>query len=283
MSPATQAPPPETEVRMTFGEHLEELRWRLVKSLVALLLGFVVATVYYKELVAFIVAPHYRVMGWLQKEKADAEAAAGTKAPAQGELHGQLIAGAYTKPIWAVMKLSFIVGLFASSPYIAYQIWSFIAAGLYPRERKYVVRYAPMSFLLFAGGCAFGYVILIPYGLYGMAQLVDIEGIQATYIFTDYLDLVMGLTIITGAIFQLPLLMGFFSAIGLTTWRTWVRWIKFAVVAIFVAAAILTPTPDVFTQLLLAVPLMGLYAVGIGLSALVGGKPSSSIQERAAK
>ena len=270
MSTATQAPPPETEVRMTFGEHLEELRWRLVKSLVALLLGFVIATIYYKELVAFIVAPHYRVMGWIQKEK---EAAEGKKPGTQEELHGKLIAGAYTSPIWAVMKLSFIVGLFAASPFIAYQIWSFISAGLYPREKKYVARYAPMSFFLFAGGCAFGYMILIPYGLYGMAQLVAIEGIESTYIFTDYLNLVMSLTIITGAIFQLPLLMGFFSAIGLTTWRTWIRWIKFAVVAIFVAAAILTPTPDVFTQLLLAVPLLGLYAVGIGLSALVGGKP----------
>lgn len=270
MATATQSPPTDvTEVRMTFGEHLEELRWRLVKSLVALLVGFVVATIYYQELVAFIVRPHYRVMEWIRKDEEAKKAPAPAAGPEKREIHGQLIAGAYTKPIWAVMKLSFIVGLFVASPFIGYQIWSFISAGLYARERKYVVRYAPASFLLFTGGCAFGYLILIPYGLYGMAQLINIEGVQATYIFTDYLDLVMALTIVTGAIFQLPLLMGFFSAIGLTTWRTWIRWIKFAIVAIFIAAAILTPTPDVFTQLLLAIPLLLLYAIGIGLSALV--------------
>jgi len=242
---------------MTFGEHLEELRWKLVKSLVALLATFVLATIFYQELVWFVVQPHFQVMEWLKIRDSNA----------------QLIAGAYTKPIWAVMKLSLIVGLFAASPYIAYQIWSFISAGLYPRERKYVIRYAPFSFILFFGGCIFGYLVLIPYGLFGLAQIVNIPAVQPTYLFTDYLDLVMSLTIITGAIFQLPLVMAFISAIGLTTWRTWVRWIKVAIVAIFVAAAILTPTPDVFTQLLLAIPLLVLYGLGILLSAFVSPSP----------
>jgi Tat protein translocase TatC len=255
MATATQAPTQDpSEVRMTFGEHLEELRGRLIKSLVALVLAFGVATVYYQELVWFVVQPHFRVMEWL-------------KVPEQ---HASLIAGAYTKPIWAVMKLSFIVGLFAASPFIAYQIWKFVSAGLYPRERKYVVRYAPLSFLLFFGGCVFGYTILIPYGLYGMAQMFNIKGVQATYILTDYLDLVMSLTIVTGVIFQLPLVMSFCTSVGLTTAKTWLRWLKIGIVVIFVAAAILTPTPDIYTQLLLAVPLLVLYFIGVGLSALVG-------------
>ena len=122
---------------------------------------------------------------------------------------------------------------------------------------------------MFFGGCVFGYLVLIPYGLYGLAQIVNIKEVKPTYLFTEYLDLVMSLTIITGAIFQLPLVMGFLTAIGLTTWRTWIRWIKFAIVAIFVAAAILTPTPDVFTQLLLAIPLLILYGLGILLSAVI--------------
>jgi sec-independent protein translocase protein TatC len=254
--PATQSPPQETtEVRMTFGEHLEELRWRLVKSLVALVVAFVAAMVYYDQLVWFVVQPHYRVMEWLKEPNA------------------ALISGSYTKPIWAAMKLAFIVGVFASSPFIAYQFWKFVSAGLYPRERKYVTRYAPISFFLFVGGCAFGYTILIPYGLYGMAQMFTMQDIKPMYVLTDYLDLVMSLTIVTGAIFQLPLIMGFTTAIGLTTARTWIRWIRFAIVAIFVGAAILTPTPDVFTQLLLAIPLLILYGIGIGLSALVARPP----------
>lgn len=255
MPAATQIPPPETEVRMTFGEHLEELRWVLVKSLVALIGAFLVSAYFYRELVYTVVQPHFMVMEWLGVKGDQAE----------------FITAAYTKPIWAVMKLSFIVALFASSPFIAYQVWKFISAGLYPRERKYVVRYAPLSFLLFFGGCLFGYFILIPYGLYGMAQMFDMaDMVKPTYVITDYLDLVMALTIVTGVIFQLPLIMAFCSAIGLTTSRTWFRWFRFAIVAIFVAAAILTPTPDIFTQMLLAIPLLILYLIGIGLSALVG-------------
>ena len=255
MPTATQPPPSEvTEVRMTFGEHLEELRWRLLKSLVALLAAFVVATIFYQELIQFVVRPHNHVMEWLKIDKAD----------------GSLITGSYTKPIWAAMKLSLIVALFAASPVIAWQGWRFVAAGLYARERKYVTRYAPVSFLLFVGGCVFGYMVLIPYGLFGMAQMFTFKDVKPMYVLTDYLDLVMGLTIVTGVIFQLPLIMGFLSAIGLTTWRTWIKWIKFAIVGIFIAAAILTPTPDVFTQLLLAIPLLLLYALGVGLSALVG-------------
>ncbi|HKS16079.1 MAG TPA: twin-arginine translocase subunit TatC, partial [Planctomycetota bacterium] len=227
MSTATQTPPPETEVRMTFGEHLEELRWRLVKSLIAFGVVFVAAAFLYEKLIGFVVKPHYRVMEWLKVPAEDAS----------------LISGSYTKPIWAAMKLAFIVAVVVASPIIAYQIWRFVAAGLYPRERKYVARYAPVSFLLFAVGCVFGYLVLIPYGLYGMAQMFDLKEVKPMYVLTDYLDLVMSLTIVTGVVFQLPLIMAFCSAIGLTTWRTWIRWIRFAVVAIFIAAAILTPTP----------------------------------------
>src|SRR6266850_4001830 len=117
MATATQTPPTDaTEVRMTFGEHLEELRWRLVKSLIALFVAFVVSTIFYQDLVTFVVRPHHRVMDWLNIHGPEAD----------------LITGSYTKPIWAAMKLSFIVALFAASPIIAWQGWRFVAAGLYP-------------------------------------------------------------------------------------------------------------------------------------------------------
>jgi sec-independent protein translocase protein TatC len=254
MPTVAPSPPQDVgDVRMTFGEHLEELRWRLVKSLIALCVAFAVSAYFYKELVWIVVQPHFQVMAWLN---------------VRGD-QAALITAAYTRPIWAVMKLSFIVAFFAASPIVAWQIWRFIAAGLYRRERKYVTSYAPASFLLFILGCVFGYFILIPYGLYGMAQMFTLEEVKPTYIITDYLDLVMSLTIVTGVIFQLPLIMGFCSAIGLTTARSWIKWIRFAIVVIFVAAAILTPTPDVITQLMLAIPLLLLYGIGIGLSALV--------------
>lgn len=254
VAPAVKRP---EDVRMTFGEHLEELRWRLFKSVLALLVGFAGAVYFYKPLVKFVVQPHFKAMSWLGLDA--------TKA--------HLISGAYAGPIWAVMKLAFIVGFIAASPIMAYQIWRFVSAGLYSAERKYVVRFAPLSYLLFLGGCVFGYLILIPYGLYGMAMMLKVDVIDPTYTFTDYLNLVMSLTVVTGVMFELPLVMMFCTAIGLTTAKIWLKWMRFAVVAIFVAAAVLTPSPDIFTQVLMAVPLFLLYLAGIGLSAMVGRSP----------
>ncbi len=244
------------QVRMSFGEHLEELRGRLFKSVVALGVAFAAAVVWYQDLLLVLVQPHYDAMRLLG-------------VPAE---RGHLIQGSYTQPIWAVMKLAFIVAVFVASPVVAYQAWRFIGAGLYPRERKYVLSYAPLSFLLFVGGCVFGYFILIPYGLYAMTQMFQMDIVDPTFTLSDYLGLVMTLTIVTGVIFELPLVMVFLTAIGLTTAKTWWSWIRFAIVAIFVAAAILTPSPDIFTQCLMAVPLMGLYFLGILMSAFVGGK-----------
>lgn len=243
--------------RMSFGQHLEELRWRLIKSAVAWVVCFVLAITFYKPLVIFICQPHIRVTGWLGLTGAQSH----------------LLSGAYTKPIFAVMKLSFIVSIFVASPVIGYQIWAFVAAGLYRHERRYVLHYAPFSFLLFLGGCVFGYLILVPYGLYGMAAMMNLDIVAQQYLFQDYLDLVMTLTIITGAVFELPLIMMFCTSIGLVHPKTWWSWSRYAIVAVFLAAAILTPSPDVFTQVLMAAPLAVLYFMGLGLSWLVRPKP----------
>jgi Tat protein translocase TatC len=240
---------------MTFGEHLEELRWRLVKSLIAFGVAFVVAAVYYEKLLRIVVQPHFRAMKLLGVEEAQAK----------------LLQLSYTGPVWALMKLSFIVALFVASPIVAYQLWKFVSAGLYKNERKYVTRFAPVSFLLFAGGCVFGFYILIPYGLYGMSQMAnDPKHTTLMFALTDYLNLVMTLTVVTGIIFQLPLIMVFTSVLGFTSAKTWLKWIRFAIVAIFVAAAILTPSPDWLSQVLLAVPLLVLYLLGIALCAMFG-------------
>lgn len=242
------------EVRMSFGDHLEELRWRLIKCVVMLLVTFSVAMIFYKEYLYFITRPHFWTMGQIGIFGKDAE----------------LINISYTAPIWAVMKMGFIIGLFAASPWIGYQIWAFVSAGLYKHEKRWVQIFAPVSFLLFAGGSTFGYLVLVPVGLWGMATMMGVEGIVATkFALSDYLSLVMTLTIVTGAIFQLPLIMCFTTAIGLTTAGTWWRWTRLAVVVIFIAAAVLTPSPDIYTQLLMAAPLFLLYLVGMAMCLLI--------------
>ncbi len=234
----------EDEVRMTFGEHLEDLRSRLFKSIVFLMCAIIVAMIFYKELVGFITQPHLQAMAMLNVKDAP------------------LMPGSYGGPIIAVMKLAFIISMFVSSPWVGYQLWSFVSAGLYKNERKYVVLFAPISFALFTVGCVFGYVILVPYALYGLARTMNVEIISNQYIFSDYLNLVMLLTIILGAVFQMPLLMVFFSKIGLVEPRTYHKWRRAAIIGNVVFAAVVTPA-DVITMLVVAGPMLLLYEVGV--------------------
>ncbi len=251
----------DSEVRMTFGEHIEELRGRLLKSIVFLLLAIVLCMAFYNELVTFITEPHFKAMELL-------------KIPRDKSL---FLSSTYTGPIIAMMKLTFIVALFISSPWVGYQIWAFISAGLYRNERKYVVMFAPVSFVLFCMGCTFGYLILVPYSLYGLANMLDLKIVSPTYSFSEYLGLVMKLTILLGAIFQLPLLMVFFAKIGLVQPSTYNKWRRAAIIFNVVFAAIVTPA-DIFTMLLVMFPLFLLYEIGVVFSYILArpaAKPAS--------
>ncbi len=250
--------------RMTLGEHLEELRSRLWKSIVALVLCFGVAVYFYKDLTKFIAEPHFKAMQFIHSENnPDQEF---------DRNQSKLLSGSYTSPIGAILKLAFIVGLFFSSPIIAFQLWKFISAGLRKAERGFVVIFGPSSFFLFVVGCAFGYFILIPYTLYGLSRVLQIDVISPMYTFSEYLSLVMTLTIIMGVIFQMPLLMLFFSKIGLCSAGDYNRFRRYAIVGNFILAAVLSPA-DVLSMLVMVVPLLVLYEVGVLLS-LVAGKKS---------
>ena len=239
-------PGEEPEVRMTFGEHLEELRSRLFKSVVFLLLAILACMFIYKPLVSFISEPHFQAMKLLE-------------IPRDKSL---FLSDTYTGPVVAMMKLAFIIALFVSSPWIGYQLWAFVSAGLYKNERKYVTIFAPVSFILFTIGCVFGFLVLTPLSLYGLANMLDLSIVSPTYSFSEYLSLVMKLTIMLGAIFQMPLLMVFFSKIGLVQPKTYNEWRRAAIIGNVVFAALITPA-DVLTMLLVMVPLLLLYEVGV--------------------
>ncbi len=242
----------EPEARMTFGEHIEELRKRILKSLVGLMIALFAAMAYYEELVTFITQPHITAMTQL-----------GQKA--------ELIPGSYGGPIMSIMKLAFIMAFFVSSPWIGYQIWAFVGAGLYPRERRWVVTFAPLSFVLFTLGCLFGYFQLIPICLLGLAKATSFQHsiITNQYLFTDYLNLVMMLTIILGAVFQIPLIMVFLSLVGMIAPSSWNRWRKPAIIVNCIFAAVVTPA-DPTTMIMVLVPMLALYEVGVLFSYLLG-------------
>src|SRR3954470_7807993 len=238
----------EPEARMTFGEHIEELRGRLLKSVLFLMIATVTSLFFYDQLVWFITRPHVEVMQALKILDAEAK----------------LMPGSYATPVISTMKLGFIIALFVSSPFIGYQIWAFISAGLYKHERKYVVMFAPISYALFAAGCAFGYLILVRVCLLGLAKTGQAGGkiISSQYLFTDYLNLVTTLTIILGAVFQLPLIMVFLSKIGLVAPPTYNKFQRLAILCNLIAAAFIAP-PDVVSMCVVAVPMSLLYEIGV--------------------
>ena len=259
--PASAPKKEESELpRMTFGEHLEELRTRLFKSILVLLVAFVALLFETGPLIRVISRPHFRAMKLMGIPREQSA----------------FLAGSYTEPVVATLKLTFIVALFVSSPFIAWQIWAFVAAGLYPKERRYVVAYAIPSFVLFLGGCAFGFFLLIPYGLWGMANMQAVDIVDPKFTFSEYLNLVMLLTIILGAIFELPLIMLFLTVVGLVQPATYSKWRRFSIVLIFIVAAVLTP-PDVFSQLLMAFPLLILYEIGVILARIAARRHRKSV------
>lgn len=252
--------PDSTEARMTFGEHLEELRRRLWKAIIALGVCFAVALYFYADLVHFITKPHFRAMQLLKQPDP------------------RLLSGSYPGPVGAIIKLSFIVACFGASPFILYQFWKFVSAGLHAHERRWVYTFAPSSMFLFVAGCAFGYFVLIPYTLYGLAKAATIDVISPTYTFSDYLNLVMTLTVIMGTVFEMPLVMFFFAKIGLTSASTYNKWRRYAIVGNFILAALLTPA-DILSMLVMVVPLLFLYELGVILSWLFARKPKAKTSE----
>jgi sec-independent protein translocase protein TatC len=242
---------------MTLGEHLEELRARLFRSLVAVLAGMLVALVFQRTLVDWVTLPHWRA--WALFEVAPSG--------------WTLFAGGHAAAVFSIMKLCFLVGLFLASPVVGWQAWKFIAAGLHPHERRLAVSYGGCSYLLFLLGCAAGYFVLIPYTLYGMARMLPLDKVAAVFDFSKYVDLVLTMTVLLGAVFQLPLAMALLTRLGLVAPASWGRARRHAVVGNVVAAAFLSP-PDPLSMAVFAVPLLGLYEAGVVSARLAAPPPA---------
>lgn len=254
----------ESEALMTFGEHLEELRTRLKRAALALVLGAVVAYYFSDLLFALLAQPLIRA--WSQ---------AGLGAP-------QIHFANPIEPFFTYLKISLLAGVFVSSPVIFYQLWSFIAPGLYKREKRFVIPFTVLSALCFIGGACFGYFVVFPYGFQfflgfartDMGQMQETLGgmlsfkvgqafeLRPTLMMSEYYGLVWRLLLAFGLVFELPLLICFLAMVGLVSHRSLWKWNPYFVVISFVAAAVLTP-PDVITQIFMAGPLIVLYNLSI--------------------
>ncbi len=297
---------------MSLGDHIEELRARVIRGLLFLALTIGVTLFFQDQLMWIVVQPHARTMEkvvmsrpkdphlehlshlaqTLQKNFLDSKKDKKSLHLSKKEQHlakaivdvvhylewqekklqksaTKLKILKYQSGFMAYLKVCFIVGLFFGAPFFLYQLWLFVEAGLYDHEKKYVKIFAPVSFISFFVGVAFGYFVLIPIGLQYLSTFASPE-IAENFISIDwYLSLFFALTIALGVLFELPLFMLFLSKLGIFTWKTYFEQWKYWILISTILGAVLTP-PDPVTQILMATPMVFLYGFGILLSYLFG-------------
>ena len=229
--------PPDAEPRLI--DHLVELRARLLRGIAGLLLLFVALLPFANRLYAWLAAPLL------------------AKLPAGG----QLIAVEVASPFFAPLKLAFFVAVVLAMPWLLYQAWAFVAPGLYAREKRLAVPLLVSALALFYAGCAFAFFLVLP-TVFGFLAQVTPEGVAMMTDINAYLDFVLVIFLAFGLSFELPVALVILALLGWVTPAQLREWRGYAIVGIFVVAAIVTP-PDVVSQLLLAVPMVLLYELGI--------------------
>ncbi|MFL5327802.1 MAG: twin-arginine translocase subunit TatC [Gemmataceae bacterium] len=177
------------------------------------------------------------------------------------------------------MKVSILCSLIVASPYVFWQIWSFVGAGLYPHERHYVTKYLPLSLGLFLGGIALCEFAVIPQSIGALLWFNDWIGLTPDLRLNEWLSFALLMPLVFGISFQTPLVMLFLERVGIMSVETYNRKWKIAVFSLAVVAAIITPSPDAFTMMLMWLPLCGLYYFGIYLCKLAQRRDTSSVDE----
>jgi sec-independent protein translocase protein TatC len=235
---------PVDDYRMPVLEHIRELRTRLVISIAALAVGVGVGLLVAEPCFAFLVEP---------------------LTTAIGEGAGELARLKLFEGILTYLKVGLLVGILLASPVIFYQLWIFVAPGLYKEERRVVVPLMLASTSLFLSGAAFGYFVIFRFGFPYFLSVFAGESIAMLSI-GDYLATATRLLLAFGFCFQLPIVVFFLARIGLVNGRDMAHAFRYAIVGIFAVSALITP-PDPLTQVLMAAPLTLLYGVGIGVAA----------------
>ena len=236
------------EKKLPLTAHLQELRKRLILSFIAVGAGFVICYSLKDSIFNILAAPLLKMM------------------PAGGSLIFTSVAEAF----FTYMKVAFIAGLILTSPFVLYQIWAFVAPGLYQKEKRYVVPFVLSGSFFFALGIFFGYFIAIPIGfkfLLGYAT----DFIKPMPSMNEYLSFSIKFLLAFGLVFEFPVVLVFLARIGVVNAKMLARQRKYAILLIFIFAAVMTP-PDLISQVIMALPLMGLYELSIFFSKLFGKK-----------
>ena len=247
------------EPKMPFTEHLVDLRKRIIISLVFVLIGFAAAFNYSEDIFRFLTFPlRYNIslsitspfVHLIEKNIKN---------------NPSLIFLAPAEAFWMHMKISIITGVVISLPVIFSQLWHFVSPGLLHKEKKYVVPFVAITTTFFILGAAYCFFLVLPFAM-GFLLTYKTESMTPMISVEKYVDFCLKFILAFGAIFELPIFIVFFTRMGFITPKTLAKHRKYAILLAFVVAAILTPTPDVFNQTLMAVPIIVLYEIGILVS-----------------
>lgn len=241
-------PEEEPGGRMSFYEHLVDLRKRIVNSLIAIAIGAMVGVAVSERVLGFIARPMLAALR-------------------DAHLDDKLI---YTNPtglLNIIITLGLYIGVVLASPVVLYQIWLFVAPGLYKHERRGVVGFVFSSVFLFLSGIAFAYFIMLPYVL---KFLISFQGpFKPLISINEYMDLIMLVMLGLGVVFELPVLIYFLALFGIVTPKFLLKNFRYAMLVITVVAAVITPTPDATTMLVFMTPMVLLYFIGVLVSYMV--------------
>ncbi|MBN2538478.1 MAG: twin-arginine translocase subunit TatC [Deltaproteobacteria bacterium] len=229
----------QIDEKMPFMLHLEELKTRLTRVLIAIGVGFVICYLFKEKLFWALTLPLVAVL----------------------PDNSSMIFTSLPEAFFTYLKVSFFASIFLVSPFILYQIWKFVSPGLFPSEKKQVAPFVTFSTIFFLGGSLFAYYIVFPFGFKFFVGFGN-EFIRPMLSLKEYLSFSMKLLIAFGVIFELPIFMFFLAKIGMVDSRILAKKRKYAILLVFIVAALFTP-PDVVTQILMALPLMLLYEISI--------------------
>lgn len=232
----------------TFLEHLGELRKRIIYISIATFVAAIICSFFSLQLLNFVMLPLQRAL------------------PAKSHI----IFTGLTEAFWVRIEVALVVALFLTSPFNFYQIWAFVAPGLKAKEKHFMIPFVFSSSFLFITGASFAYFFIFPVAFrflisYGGSNLVALPSIKA------YISLVLKLIFGFGIVFELPVVTFFLAKFGIVDHKFMIKNFAYAILIIFIVSAILTP-PDIFSQFLMAIPLMILYVVSIFIAKLAGKK-----------
>ncbi len=253
---------------MTFLEHLEELRWHIIRSIIAIVVFAIVAFIFKNIVFDVILLGPSREDFWTNRmlailgQKLNMNFLIYQKPLV---LQNTAVAGQFVSHI----KISLITGLMLGFPYMFYEFWRFIKPALYPNERKHATGVVFYITFLFLTGITFGYFLITPFSISFLYNYQVSDIVRNIPTLASYVSLVTSIIMVSGILFELPVLIYFLSQIGLVTPSFLKKYRKHAFIVILLVAGIITPTPDMFTQLMVSLPMILLYEIGIMLSARV--------------